>query len=379
MTSPHPAPAAPTSVVLAGGGTAGHVSPMLATAAALQRRFPEARLTCVGGHGGLEERLVPAAGLDLRLIPKVAFPRRPDLAAVRFPVAFPKAVRQARAILDDVAADVVVGFGSYVCPPVYVAARGRLPIVIHESNSIVGMATRLGMRFTGHVARAFEITPLPEAELIGMPLRRTITELDRAAVRPEALAEFGLEDRRPTVLVTGGSLGAQQINTAFAESVGTLRAAGIQVLHVTGTGKGFAVPDGAPGEPRYVVQEYCDRMDLAYAAADLVVTRSGANMVCESSACGLPAVFVPLPIGNGEQRRNAESLVAAGGALLVDNDDLTADWVQRELPALVLDPTRLEAMSSATAQQGFPDADERMVDLVERAFAEGARGSRRDG
>lgn len=376
MTTPT---TAPTSVVLAGGGTAGHVSPMLATAAAVQRRFPGARLTCVGSHGGLEERLVPAAGLDLRLIPKVAFPRRPDLAAARFPVQFPKAVRQAREILDDVDADVIVGFGSFVCPPVYVAGRKRAPIVIHESNSVVGLATRLGMRYTDHVARAFEVTPLPEAELVGMPLRRTITDLDRAASRPQALAEFGLEDRRPTVLVTGGSLGAQQINTAFADSVGALRAAGIQVLHVTGSGKGFDVPEAAPGEPRYIAQEYCDRMDLAYAAADLVVTRSGANMVCETSSVGLPAVFVPLPIGNGEQRRNAEGVVAAGGALLVDNDDLTPAWVQQELPKLVLDQERLDHMAKVTAEHGVRDADERMVDLIVRALEAGPRGSRRDG
>lgn len=370
---------APTSVVLAGGGTAGHVSPLLVTAAAIQRRYPGARVTCVGTRGGLEERLVPAAGHDLRLIPRAPFPRRPNGAALRFPLDFPRAVKQARAILEDVEADVVVGFGGYVCPPVYVAARRRVPIVLHEGNAIVGMATKFGLRFTDHAARTFENTPLPQAELIGMPLRPTITGLDREATRAEALATLGLEDHRPTVLVTGGSLGAQQLNDAFAASVAVLRAAGIQVLHVTGTGKGFQVADGAPGEPRYVVQEYCDRMDLAYAAADLVVTRAGGGMVSETSAIGLPAVFVPLPIGNGEQRRNAQAVVDAGGAVLVDNDDLTPDWVQRELPTLVLDSARLDRMSTIAAQHGFRDADERMVDLIERAVDAGLSRGRRDG
>lgn len=358
------------SVVLAGGGTAGHVSPLLATAAALQERHPDVRITCLGTAGGLEERLVPASGLDLRLIPRVPFPRRPDLAAVRFPVAFPRAVRQARAVLDDVAADVVVGFGGFVCPPAYVAARGRREIVVHEGNSVVGMATKLGARMTDHVARTFANTPLPQAELIGMPLRRVITRLDRAAARPDALRQLGLADGFPTVLVTGGSLGAQQINEAFAGSVDALRDAGVQVLHVTGAGKGFAVSDGAEGQPPYVVQEYADRMDLAYAAADLVVTRSGANMVCETSAVGLPAVFVPLPIGNGEQRRNAEAVVEAGGAVLVDNAQVTPEWVRRELVPLALDPQRLQAMSAAAAGQGHRDADERLVDMIERAVAQ---------
>lgn len=365
----------PTSVVLAGGGTAGHVSPLLATAQVIARRFPQARITCVGSSGGLEERLVPAAGLDLRLIPKVAFPRRPDLAAARFPVAFPRAVRQARRVLDDVAADVVVGFGGYVCPPVYVAARGRVPIVVHEGNAIPGMATKLGLRFTEHAARTFENTPLPQAEPIGMPLRAAIAGLDRDARREEARRELGLEPSSPTLLVTGGSLGAQRINDAMRGAVDALRTAGVQVLHVTGAGKGFEVPERA-GSPAYLVREYEDRMDLAYAAADLVLTRAGGNMVCETSAVGLPAVFVPLPIGNGEQRLNAQGVVEAGGALLVDDADLTTDWVTEHLPALLTDEQRLAEMGRAAAGCGHRDAADRLVDIVERAMADegAARG-----
>lgn len=359
------------SVVLAGGGTTGHVAPLLATAAALQRRFPDARITCLGCHGGLEERLVPAAGLDLRLIPRVPFPRRPDLAALKFPVSFPRAVRRARTVLDEVDADVVVGFGGYVCPPAYVAARKRIPIVMHEGNAVVGMATKLGLRYTSHVARAFAATPLPQAELIGMPLRTQITRLDRDAQRAAGRAEFGLRENLPTVFVTGGSLGAQTINDAFAQSVSVLRARGVQVLHMTGAGKAFTPPAAADGEAPYVVVEYLDRIDLAYAAADLVVTRSGAGMVSETSAVGLPAVFVPLPIGNGEQRLNAEEVVGAGGALLVDNADLTAQWVQENIPDLVLDADRLASMSRATAERGRSDADERLVDIIEQVLATG--------
>lgn len=361
----------PASIVLAGGGTTGHVAPLLATAAAVQRRMPDARLTCLGTPGGLEERLVPAAGLDLRLIPKVPFPRRPDLAAVKFPVVFPRAIRQARNVLDEVDADVIVGFGGFVCPPAYLAGKRRVPIVMHEGNAVVGMATKLGLRYTSYVARAFASTPLPQAELIGMPLRTQITGLDRAASRAQGRAEFGLREDLPTVFVTGGSLGAQAINDAFAQSVSVLRARGVQVLHMTGAGKAFDPPPAQEGEPPYVVVEYLDRMDLAYAAADLVVTRSGAGMVSETSAIGLPAVFVPLPIGNGEQRLNAEEVVAAGGALLVDNAELTAAWVSEHIPDLVTDTERLAAMSRAAAQHGRRDADERMVDLIERALEAG--------
>ncbi|AKU17213.1 undecaprenyldiphospho-muramoylpentapeptide beta-N-acetylglucosaminyltransferase [Luteipulveratus mongoliensis] len=363
-----------SSVVLAGGGTAGHVSPLLATADALRERHPDVRITVLGSRGGLEERLVPERGYDLRLIPKVAFPRRPDLDAVKFPVALPRAVRQAKAILREVTPDVVVGFGGYVCPPAYLAARGRVPIVVHEGNAVTGMATKLGVRFTTHVAKTFEITDLPQARLIGMPLRRQITRLDRAATRPQALAELGLQEGWPTVLVTGGSLGAQRINESFAAQVDLLRREGVQVLHVTGRDKGFDPGPGEPGQAPYVVQEYADRMDLAYAAADLVVSRSGGNMVCETTTVGLPAVFVPLPVGNGEQRLNASAVVEAGGALLVDNDDLTPAWVAEHVPSLVKDTDRLAQMATIAAQHGHRDADERLVDLIEEAA--GAKAAR---
>ncbi|YAL84378.1 undecaprenyldiphospho-muramoylpentapeptide beta-N-acetylglucosaminyltransferase [Dermacoccaceae bacterium W4C1] len=363
---------APASILLAGGGTAGHVAPMLATAAALRERLPQARLTCLGSPGGLEERLVPDAGYDLRLIPKVPFPRRPDLAAVKFPLAFGRAVSQARSIIDEVGAQIVVGFGGYVCPPAYVAARKRLPLVIHESNAVVGMATKLGMRWTDHVVRAFEVTPLPQAEVIGMPLRRIITQLDRPALRDSARQEFGLRPDLPTLFVTGGSLGAQRINETFEASVQALRSAGVQVLHVTGRGKGFAAPAGEPADPPYVVLEYLDRMDLAYAAADLVVTRSGAGMVSELSAVGLPAVFVPLPIGNGEQRLNTAAVVEAGGAAVVEDSALTPAWVHEHVLPLLKDPQKLAAMSAAAASVGRRDADVRLADLVLRVLDERA-------
>ncbi|KNX36891.1 UDP-N-acetylglucosamine--N-acetylmuramyl-(pentapeptide) pyrophosphoryl-undecaprenol N-acetylglucosamine transferase [Luteipulveratus halotolerans] len=361
-----------SSVVLAGGGTAGHVSPLLATADALRERHPGVRITVLGSRGGLEERLVPERGYDLRVIPKVAFPRRPDLDALKFPVALPRAVRQTRRIFDEVEPQVVVGFGGFVCPPAYLAAKGRIPIVVHEGNAITGMATKLGIRYTDHVAKTFEITPLPQARLIGMPLRRQITRLDRAAVRPEALRELGLQDGLPTVLVTGGSLGAQRINDSFQANVDLLRREGVQVLHVTGRGKGFDPGPGEPGQAPYVVLEYADRMDLAYAAADLVVTRSGGNMVFETTTVGLPAVFVPLPVGNGEQRLNAKAVVDDGGAVLVDNDDFTPEWVAEHVPALVKDRQRLQQLATAAARHGHRDADEQLVDLIEEAVAAGA-------
>jgi UDP-N-acetylglucosamine--N-acetylmuramyl-(pentapeptide) pyrophosphoryl-undecaprenol N-acetylglucosamine transferase len=355
------------SVVLAGGGTAGHISPLLALADTLRERHPGIEIVVLGTETGLEADLVPARGYELTAIPKVPMPRRPGGDLLRLPGRLRKAVDGAAASIRDSGAQVVVGFGGYVSTPAYLAARRlSVPIVVHEQNARPGLANRLGARLTRHVAVTFASTPLPHATLTGMPLRREIRTLDRGARRSEAAAALGLDPAVPTVLVTGGSLGAQRLNEAFSGAAARLVAAGIQVVHVTGRGKEIApeVPDG-PG--RYAVLAYADRMDLCLSAADLVVARSGANTVCELSAVGAPAVFVPLPIGNGEQRLNAQDVVAAGGALVVDDADVTPDWVVDTVIALVLDPERIARMSAAAASVGVRDGHDRLADLVDRA------------
>ena len=359
------------SVLLAGGGTAGHVSPLLALADCLRRREPDVRIVALGTAEGLEARLVPARGYDLEVVPKVPMPRRPSADLLRLPGSLRRAVAAADAAIGSSRARVVVGFGGYVATPAYLAARRRgIPIVIHEQNARPGLANKLGARFATHVAVTFPGTPLPGATLTGMPLRREIALLDRKARRAEALAAFGLDPQWPTVLVTGGSLGAQRINDAFRESVTSLQAEGVQVLHVTGAGKEFAVGERGAGAP-YVVVPYADRMELAYASADIVVARSGANTVCELTAVGLPAAYVPLPIGNGEQRLNAEAVVAAGGGLVVEDADLTPTWVETTLVPLLRDATRLGEMAAAAASVGRRDGDELLADLVADAAAAG--------
>jgi len=356
-----------SSVLLAGGGSAGHVSPLLALADCLRRRDSELRVTALGTEHGLEQRLVPARGYELRTIPKVAFPRRPSGALARLPAALKAAVEAAGAAMEATDPDVVVGFGGYVSTPAYLAARRRgIPIVVHEQNARPGLANRVGARMTPYVATTFASTSLPHAIAIGMPLRREIALLDRAASRAKGLAHFGLGEQYPTLLITGGSLGAQRLNAAFAARVTELVAHGIQVLHISGLGKEF-VHDPIMAGPRYVVAGYVDQMDLAYAAADLVVARAGANTVCELTAVGLPAVYVPLPIGNGEQRFNATGVVAAGGGILVEDSAVTPGWIDEVLVPLVTDRSRLATMSSAAATIGERAADERLADLVTAA------------
>ena len=349
-------------VLLAGGGTAGHTSPLLATADALRRLDPGVEITCLGTPRGLENTVVPAAGYPLELIPPVPLPRRPNADLARLPVRLRRAVRETYAVLDRVRPDVVVGYGGYVSVPAYLAARRRrLPLVVHEQNALPGLANKLGARFADRVAVSFPETDLRGAEYVGLPIRRMISQLDRAASRAEAQAFFGLRDDLPTLVVTGGSQGARRLNQSVSGAAEALGAAGVQVLHVIGP-KGEAEP--VPTTTPYVVERFVDRMDLVLAAADLMICRGGASSVTEAAATGVPAIFVPLPIGNGEQEHNVRPVVAAGGALLVHDHDLTSDYVATDVVALATDPDRLAAMSAAAAGLIPRDADERLARIV---------------
>jgi UDP-N-acetylglucosamine--N-acetylmuramyl-(pentapeptide) pyrophosphoryl-undecaprenol N-acetylglucosamine transferase len=360
-------------VLLAGGGTAGHTSPLLATADALRRLDPTVEVTALGTPRGLEVRVVPEAGYPLELVPPVPFPRRPNADLLRLPGRLRTAMHATLEVVDRLRPDVVVGFGGYVSVPAYLAARRRrLPLVVHEGNALPGIANRLGARFTSHVATSFPQTPLRHARYVGLPIRRMISTLDRAALRAEARATFGLDPDRPTLLVTGGSQGARRINESVSAAAEELAAAGVQVLHVVGP-QGEANVARAAGEPPYVVLRYVDRMDLAYAAADLVLCRAGANTVTEVAATGLPAVFVPLPIGNGEQELNARPVVDAGGGLLVQDGALTPEWVRATVPALAVDTDRLAAMSAAASGLIPRDADELLARMVLAAARQGRR------
>jgi UDP-N-acetylglucosamine--N-acetylmuramyl-(pentapeptide) pyrophosphoryl-undecaprenol N-acetylglucosamine transferase len=234
---------------------------------------------------------------------------------------------------------------------------------VHEGNALPGVANRLGARFSRHVATSFPGTRLRGARYVGMPIRRMISTLDRAATRAEGRAAFGLDAERPTLLVTGGSQGARRLNQAVSAAQPELAAAGVQVLHVVGPAQDVEV-SVQPGQPVYEVVKYVDRMDLAYAAADLVICRAGANTVTEVAAVGLPAVFVPLPIGNGEQALNARPVVDAGGGLLVDDAALTPQWVGTTVPDLVRDEDRLATMSRAASDLIPRDADEQLARMI---------------
>ncbi|UNK72117.1 glycosyltransferase [Microbacterium sp. H1-D42] len=355
-----------TTYLLAGGGTAGHVNPLLAVADLLRER-DGADVLVLGTKEGLESRLVPERGYELLIVDKVPFPRRPNRAAAAFPARFQRAVKQVRAHIREHGVDVVVGFGGYAAAPAYVAARReKVPFVVHEANAKPGLANVLGARRAAGVGVAFAGTPLKRGEVVGMPLRREVVDLDRAAARAEAAAEFGLDPDKPVLLVFGGSLGALRLNTAFADAWRDVLASGWQLLHATGERSDLVDP-GAAG---YTQLRYIDRMDLAFALADLIVSRSGSATVSEVSALGIPAVYVPYAVGNGEQRLNAASAVTAGAALLLDDATFDGDAVRSEIVPLLSDARRLAAMADSAQHVGSRTGAEDLVALIDRALAE---------
>ncbi len=350
-----------TNFLLAGGGTAGHVNPLLALAAAIKQDSPSSKVWALGTAEGLEAKLVPAAGVELITIERLPFPRKISGYALSFPLRFLRAIRSVENFIKANQIDVIVGFGGYASAPAYLAAkRCGVAIVVHEANALPGWANKLGAKSAEAVGVAFKSTPLPNASFVGMPLRESIEAVADYADRESARLHFGLDPDTVTLLVTGGSLGAKRINDTIVQSRKVLSAAGIQVLHIVGGRSDLEEIH----EKDYVRIAYCDRMDLAIAASSFAVSRAGASTVSEFAAVGLPAVYVPYPVGNGEQRFNVADIEAAGGGLVVADADFDAAFVATQLVPLISSSKALADMSKKARQNGVADGAARLLALV---------------
>ena len=335
-------------VVLAGGGTAGHIEPALAVGRALLEEVPDCDLLFLGTSGGLEVSLIPAAGFPLHLIPKVAIARslRPSLLKVPFQLV--ASVRSSMRALSD--ADLLIGFGGYVSAPAYLAALiKRVPILIHEQNAHPGWANRIGAHFTSHVALSYPIKrgALRKGVLTGLPLRSDVihacnkAQRDWAGARARAKGEiaerFGLNENSPLIFIFGGSQGSQAINSVIADSRPYLEEMKFSVVH--GVGKNNELPEPSP---YYLPLSYIDEMATFYLAADLIISRSGAVSCAEITALGKYALFIPLPVGNGEQAWNAAPLLESGRAEVIDQSNFTSQWLSAHIEDLI----------SASAEKG---------------------------
>ena len=328
-------------IVFAGGGTAGHIQPALAVARLWRQTHPSDQIVFLGTSSGLETKLVPEAGFDLQLITRVRVPRSLSLELVKVPGLLRSSVSESKAIIKG--ADLLIGFGGYVCAPAYLAARSlKVPIVIHEANAQPGWANRLGARYTDALAVGFPVNhgPFANALITGLPLRDDIASLLAAhkgadgarwkEIRANAKRELGIQSENKVVLVFGGSQGSQAINGVIEDTRDLFREKPITFVHSVGPGNDLPASDD-----EYIAFSYIENMATAYLASDLVIARSGAITCSEVSALGKYALFIPLPIGNGEQSVNADHLVEMGRARVLEQSSFTSTWLVDNIDSML--------------------------------------------
>lgn len=353
-------------IIFAGGGTAGHIEPALAVAREWKKKYPESEIVFIGTTSGLEGRLVPEAGFTLRLISKVRISRSLHPSLLIVPITLIQSIMQSIRILKG--ANLLIGFGGYVSGPAYAAAFiTRTPYIIHEANARPGIANRIGARFSrfsatchdraSHTLRGSIRTGLPLREDVRCGFQVASTDWSRA--RAQAKRDLGFSEKLPLLFIFGGSQGSVAINTVIAESREFLFAKEIQVLH--GVGSRNPLPES---NPQYHARTYITDMATAYLAADIIISRSGAVTCAEVNTLGKFALFIPLPIGNGEQELNALDLVDRNRAEIVSQSEFTSEWLASNIDRLI----QLSQKAPIAGSADDLGAATKIVDLMERAI-----------
>lgn len=356
-------------ILFAGGGTAGHIEPALAVARGWSQRHPQDEIVFLGTESGLENSIVPAAGYSLLHIPKVKIARSLSPSLLKVPFQLFTSVRTTIKILKDV--DCAIGFGGYVSAPLYCAAAlTRTPFVIHEQNARPGWANRIGAYLTPFLAVSYPVRSgaLAKASLTGLPLRADVlavlahSALDwrqaRANAKRSIGTRYGIDSTKPLIFIFGGSQGSVAINEIIQKSQSIFQSENCVVIH--GVGKNNHV---SASSDFYKPLNYIDEMAELYLGADLLISRSGAVTCAEAHALSKYSLFIPLPIGNGEQALNAKSLIAAGRAELLEQRNFSKEWLSENLSRL-LDRS---ASQSESGDASTAAAVDKIVDIIERA------------
>lgn len=361
------------------GGTAGHINPAVALARLFQERHPGTNILFVGADGGMELRLVPKEGYDIRTVTISSFYRSLSPAAIKHNVktvlSLSKSKKQANAILDDFKPDLVVGTGGYASFPVVNAAAKRgIPTAVHESNAVPGLTTKTLSKVVDKVMVGFEESrahyDCPEKVVVtGTPVRGDFFSLTRA----EARAKLGLTDDKPLVLSVWGSLGAQVMNEQMVDFLALAQSGGGAFHHIHGAGRNYQSVTQALAErgvcpencPWLDVREYIYDMPAVMAAADLVLCRAGASTIAELTAIAKPCILVPSPnVTADHQTKNARVLSEAGGAVLLPEKESSGQLLYDTVTALLADGDRRSAMSAALKKLGADDANERIYQTL---------------
>ena len=360
---------APLRFIISGGGTGGHIYPAVAIANELRARHPDCEILFVGALGRMEMVRVPEAGYEIRGLRVAGLQRRFTLQNLAFPFKLIGAVREARRIVQEFRPDVVVGVGGYASAPTLLAASNLdIPTLIQEQNSYAGLTNKLLAKRAARICVAYEgmerFFPASKIVLTGNPVRSDILSARQHSL--EAAQYFDLTAGKCTVLVIGGSLGARTINQSIRAGLERLVEAGCQVIWQTGKpyyneAVSFATPFQARGVK---VFDFIKRMDLAFALADVVVSRAGALAISELSLTGHPCILVPSPnVAEDHQTKNAQALADRGAAILIPDAE-ASDRLIDELLALIRDPARQESLRRRLRPLGRPQATAAIVNEV---------------
>ena len=356
-------------VIISGGGTGGHIFPALAIAGELKNRFPHCELLFVGALGRMEMEKVPAAGFPIVGLPVMGFPRKPGLNTFRFFVQLFQSMLKARKVVRDFRPHVVVGVGGYASGPLLRAAVSRgIPALIQEQNSYAGITNKLLGKKASRICVAYEgmerFFPREKLVFTGNPVRQNL--LDGAAKKEEALAFFNIPSGRKVMLMVGGSLGARTLNNAVLQNLEQIRQSELEIIWQTGSLYFEEMKQKTEGilPPNLHLHQFLNRMDLAYAAADVVVSRAGAGTISELCLVGKPVVLVPSPnVAEDHQTKNAQALVDKQAAVMVRDHEIGEKLIS-EIASLIADEARMTALSENIRKLARPEATRRIVDEV---------------
>lgn len=361
-------------IAICGGGTAGHIYPAIALADELTLEEPESDLIFLGTNNGLEKKLVPEAGYDIKTIEAKAFQRKFTLKNVSALFALLNGFFKSRSFLQEYKPNVVLGVGGYVSAPAILAALSlKIPVVIHEQNAVPGLANKILSRFANVTATSFPDGEkiFPKARRVihtGNPIRRKMI----GSLKDDGLHALTLEKNKKTVLIFGGSQGAETINKSVVEAYKYLKELeNLQLIHITGQDNFDEVCMAMKKEisnndkVRYQAHPYIDNINDAYAAADLVVCRAGATTIAELTALGVPSVLIPYPYATGDhQYKNASSLEKHGAAKIIRNEELNGKKLSQLINSLIYDKSTLAQMKERSSSLGKPYAANDLAKII---------------
>jgi UDP-N-acetylglucosamine--N-acetylmuramyl-(pentapeptide) pyrophosphoryl-undecaprenol N-acetylglucosamine transferase len=354
-------------IIISGGGTGGHIFPAISIAGEFRKRFPGCEILFVGAMGRMEMEKVPRAGFTIVGLPVMGFPRKPGFRTLLFVIKFFRSLLKAHSIVKSFSPDIAIGVGGYASGPLLRAANALdIPTLLQEQNSIAGKTNKWLARKAGCICVAYEgmdrFFPHEKLVLTGNPVRNDLF----AMITPQETARtgFSLPSGTKTVLVTGGSLGARSLNNAVLENLGNVAEAGFSVIWQTGAYYYEEMVEKTRGKlPETIrILKFIDRMDLAYSAADIIVSRAGAGTISELCLAGKPVILVPSPnVAEDHQTHNARSLEAGKAAILIRDSEISRKLFS-EIISLLQDPDRMKELGENIRQKALPDATARIVD-----------------